>query len=69
MWFAPPPKLPTKIVTKLPERFRKPVRNGWSDINRNGHAVDAAFASLRACTSRSGKLTSTPASVVYPRPG
>jgi hypothetical protein len=37
MWFAPPPELPTKIVTKLPERFRKPVRNGWSDINRNGN--------------------------------
>ncbi len=43
MWFAPPPTLPTKIVTRLPDRFRKPVRNEWSDINRNGHAVDAAF--------------------------
>jgi gluconolactonase len=54
MWFSPPPHLPTKIVTTLPERFRKPMRNEWSDINRGGHAVDAAFEG--PCFDAQGRL-------------
>lgn len=54
MWFAPPPHLPTKIVTALPERYRRPEPNEWSDINRAGHAVDAAFEG--PCFDAHGRL-------------
>ena len=54
MWFAPLPHLTTKIVTALPERFRHPERNEWSDINRAGHAVDAAFEG--PCFDAQGRL-------------
>jgi gluconolactonase len=54
MWFAPPPQLSTRVVTRLPDTFRKPFRNPWSDVNRAGAAVDAAFEG--PCFDAAGNL-------------
>lgn len=54
MYFAPPPNLPTRLVTRLPDEFRRPVRTEWSDINRAGQAVDAAFEG--PCFDPQGRL-------------
>lgn len=38
---APPVVRDTEIFTRLPERFRKPVRTSWSGANRGGLALDS----------------------------
>src|SRR5579885_3219060 len=38
-YFAPPQDNPTTVFTRLPDRFRKPVRTAWADANRGGEAI------------------------------
>jgi gluconolactonase len=40
MWFAPPQDLPTRVLTRMPERFRRLQRSEWADANRAGQPVD-----------------------------
>jgi gluconolactonase len=37
----PPVVRDTEVFTRLPERFRKPVRTAWSAANRGGAAIDS----------------------------
>ena len=41
MWFAPPQELPTRVLTRMPERFRRLQRSEWADANRAGQPVDS----------------------------
>lgn len=39
-FFAPPPVVPTTLFTRLPDRFRRPQRTAWADMNAGGKALD-----------------------------
>jgi gluconolactonase len=41
MWFAPPQDLPTRILTRMPERHRRLQRTEWADTNRAGQPLDS----------------------------
>jgi len=44
MWnlaFAPPVVVPARVLTKLPDAFRKRVRSDWCDANKPGHEIDS----------------------------
>jgi len=40
MWFAPPRELPTRVLTRMPDQFRRPQRGEWADANRAGAPTD-----------------------------
>ena len=54
MWFAPPPTLPTRVLTRLPDRFRRMARTPWSDANRAGHPADCFLEG--PCFDAAGRL-------------
>jgi gluconolactonase len=54
MWFAPPACLTTRVLTRLPERFRRPERSAWADANRSGAAVDGFLEG--PCFDAAGRL-------------
>src|SRR5205814_2984532 len=42
MWnlsFAPPQVIQARVLTRLPEAFRKPRRNDWADANKPGEEI------------------------------
>jgi gluconolactonase len=41
MFFAPPPEVATSVLTRLPDRFRKPRATAWAAANRGGLAIDS----------------------------
>lgn len=44
MWnldFTPPLVVPARVLTRLPDTFRKRQRTAWSDANKPGHEVDS----------------------------
>jgi gluconolactonase len=44
MWnlsFAPPLVIPARILTRLPDAFRKRARSAWCDANKPGHEIDS----------------------------
>ena len=44
MWnlaFAPPVVIPARVLTRVPDAFRKPVRTDWCDANKPGHRIDS----------------------------
>jgi gluconolactonase len=54
MWFAPPPDLPTRVLTRLPDSFRKPLANAWATANRGGEPVDCFLEG--PCYDAAGRL-------------
>jgi gluconolactonase len=40
-WFPLPETLPSKVFTRMPDRFRKPKRTLWADYNKGGAEVDS----------------------------
>jgi gluconolactonase len=54
MWFAPPIELPTRVFTRVPERFRTPRRTEWADANRAGAPVDGFLEG--PCFDAAGRL-------------
>jgi hypothetical protein len=40
MWFAPPTEIPTRVLTRVPDRFRRLEHSEWSDGNRAGMPTD-----------------------------
>jgi gluconolactonase len=40
MFFDPPREIPARVLTRLPDRFRRMERSEWSDANRAGAPVD-----------------------------
>lgn len=44
MWnlsFTPPVVIHSRVLTRLPETFRRKVRSDWCDANKPGHAIDS----------------------------
>jgi gluconolactonase len=39
--YPPPAVLTAEVFTRLPEKFRRPVRTVWADTNRGGEAIDS----------------------------
>lgn len=54
MWFAPPPEIETRVLTRLPDRFRKPTSNDWTRANNAGIPAEAALEG--PCFDASGAL-------------
>lgn len=40
MWFDPPPEIPTRVLTRMPDHLRRPSVTEWSEANRPGEEVD-----------------------------
>ena len=40
-FFAPPRRVETRLLTRLPDRFRRPRRTAWADFNRAGREIDS----------------------------
>lgn len=38
-YFSPPADIPTRIFTRIPEKFSTARRSAWVDANRGGHAI------------------------------
>jgi gluconolactonase len=44
MWnlaFTAPTVIPARVLTRLPDAFRQPVRTDWCDANKPGHRIDS----------------------------
>lgn len=44
MWnldFQPPQVIEARVLSRLPDALRRPVRSDWADANKPGHAVDS----------------------------
>lgn len=44
MWnlaFTPPVVIGSRVLTRLPDAFRRKVRTDWCDANKPGHAIDS----------------------------
>ncbi len=44
MWnldFTPPRVIEARVLTRLPDSFRKKRRNAWADANKPGHEIDS----------------------------
>jgi gluconolactonase len=40
MWLTPPKEIPARVLTRMPDRFRRLERTEWADANRAGEPVD-----------------------------
>lgn len=43
MWnlsFTPPTVIEARVLTRMPDALRRPVRSAWADANKPGHVVD-----------------------------
>jgi gluconolactonase len=54
MWFAPPVEIPTRVLARMPEQFRRPERTEWADANRAGEPVDCFLEG--PCYDAQGRL-------------
>jgi gluconolactonase len=57
MWnlsFSPPEVVAARVLTRLPDRFRKRERTDWCDANKPGHQVDSFLEG--PCFDREGNL-------------
>jgi gluconolactonase len=43
MWFALPPELTARVMTRLPDHFRVPTRNEWTSANLGGAEAEAVL--------------------------
>ena len=60
MWnlsFSPPTIIEARVLTRLPDALRRPVRSAWADANKPGHAVDSFLEG--PCFDASGSLCVT----------
>ncbi|MDE2582177.1 MAG: SMP-30/gluconolactonase/LRE family protein [Rhodospirillales bacterium] len=54
MWFDPPSPLASRVLTRMPDRFRRLERSEWADGNRAGAAVDSFLEG--PCYDTAGRL-------------
>ncbi|MGD9828552.1 MAG: SMP-30/gluconolactonase/LRE family protein [Hyphomicrobiaceae bacterium] len=40
-WFAPPKEISTRVFARVPDAYRKPERNSWTDSNKGGAIIDS----------------------------
>jgi gluconolactonase len=51
---APPKMIQARVLTRMPQVFRKPGRTGWCDANKPGHEIDSFLEG--PCFDREGNL-------------
>ncbi len=54
MWFDPPVRLRTRVLTRMPDCFRRLARSEWADGNRAGAPVDGFLEG--PCFDTAGRL-------------
>ena len=57
MWnlsFTPPTVIEARVLSRMPEAMRRPVRSAWADANKPGHVVDCFLEG--PCFDRQGQL-------------
>ena len=54
MWFTPPQDLPTRVLTRMPDRFRRLQHTEWADANRAGQPADCFLEG--PCFDAAGRL-------------
>ncbi len=54
MWFDPPAPLASRLLTRMPDRFRRLERSEWADANRAGAPVDGFLEG--PCFDAAGRL-------------
>jgi gluconolactonase len=54
MTFSPPHVIPARVLTRLPDAFRKKRRAEWTDANKPGHQIDSFLEG--PCFDRDGNL-------------
>jgi gluconolactonase len=54
MWFSPPQEIRARVLTRVPDRFRRMVPSEWSDANRAGLPVDCFLEG--PCYDAQGRL-------------
>ena len=54
MWFAPPTEIPARVLTRVPDRFRRLERSEWADGNRAGMPTDCFLEG--PCFDAQGRL-------------
>ncbi len=54
MWFDPPARLRTRVLARMPDRFRRLARSEWADANRAGAPVDSFLEG--PCFDAAGRL-------------
>ena len=57
MWnlsFTPPTVIEARVLTRMPDAMRRPVRSAWADANKPGHVVDCFLEG--PCFDRQGQL-------------
>lgn len=53
-FFAPPPRIGTERLTRLPDRFRRPRPTAWARWNRGGREIDSFLEG--PCFDAAGRL-------------
>ena len=54
MWFSPPKEIPARVMTRMPDHFRRMEPSEWSDANRAGMPVDCFLEG--PCYDAQGRL-------------
>lgn len=57
MWnlsFTPPKIIESRVLTRLPDDLRRPLRSDWADANKPGHSVDCFLEG--PCFDQAGNL-------------
>lgn len=57
MWnlsFTPPTVIEARVLSRVPDALRRPVRSAWADANKPGHVVDCFLEG--PCFDRAGNL-------------
>ncbi len=52
--FAPPQVIEARVLTRMPDALRRPVRSAWADANKPGHIADSFLEG--PCFDRAGNL-------------
>lgn len=63
MWnltFTPPTVIDARVLTRMPDAFRRPVRSAWADANKPGHVVDCFLEGPSFDTAGNLYLTDIP---------
>ena len=52
--FTPPKLIEARVLTRMPDALRRPIRSAWADANKPGHLADSFLEG--PCFDRSGNL-------------
>jgi gluconolactonase len=52
--FTPPKLIEARVLTRMPDALRRPIRSAWADANKPGHLADSFLEG--PCFDRAGNL-------------